>query len=88
MEYRTPIELIDRLSPAKVADMDTQEFITMLMDDGIVKEEKDIRLLILEGIIKILGEESSDFPIHYYEDGEPFSKEEYLTDDYISQNMV
>lgn len=81
------------LSPENVRQMSYEELNNFLVENGIVKDFFDIKMLIVEGIEKALINDD-EFPIHYYSKDEPMSEEgkevnpvPCLTDEYIENSM-
>lgn len=81
------------LSPENVRQMSYEKLNNFLVENDIVKDFFDIKMLIVEGIEKALINDD-EFPIHYYSKDEPMSEEgkevnpvPCLTDEYIENSM-
>ena len=54
----------------KYLDKDCKEFNEILIDKGIFKSEKDIKIFILENVSRTYNTENFEFPIRYYKPDE------------------
>lgn len=77
---------------SEVVDLSPDELILSLIQSNLITSEEAFNMFVIESLQKAY-ENGEDFPIKYYSDNEELDEDsqnnnEFLTDDYIKQNLI